>query len=289
MSKQLIVNADDYGRSAGVVEGILRAHREGIVTSTTAMVNMPDIEHALRRAQECPDLGLGVHLTFSAWRPLLPPEQVPTLVNRDGLFLHQKTVWESRETIDLDELRAELAAQIERFRTLTGRDPDHLDCHHFVHLYPPFFGVYVDLAAQFGFPMRTPFPPDEALEEAVATIPFLKGVPLTGVRDMIEQDKRLVQNKGVPHPDLFIERFFGPEALTLENLLNILEEVPEGVSEMMCHPGLVDEGLADSTYAAPREKEVALLCHPRVREKVEELDIELVTFSVLFAAGHTPG
>ncbi len=285
MSKQLIVNADDYGRSAGIVEGILRAHREGIVTSTTAMVNMPDIEHALGRAQECPNLGLGVHLTFSAWRPLLPPERVPTLVNGEGLFLHQTTIWERRESIDLDELRAEWTAQIERFQALTGRDPDHLDSHHFIHLYPSFFGVYVELAAQFGFPMRTPFPPQEEWGELVSTIPFLEGVPLAAVRDMIERDKGLARRKAVPHPDLFIGRFFGTEALTLENLLSILEEVPAGVSEMMCHPGLVDEDLAASTYAAPREKELALLCHRRVREKVEELDIELATFSVLSEAG----
>ena len=65
MSKRLIVNADDYGRTAGVVEGILRAHQRGIVTSTTAMMNMPGIEDALRRAQSYPELGLGVHLVFS--------------------------------------------------------------------------------------------------------------------------------------------------------------------------------------------------------------------------------
>ncbi len=281
MSKQLIVNADDYGRSPGIVEGILRAHREGIVTSTTAMVNMPHIEHALRRAQECPALGLGAHLTFSAWRPLLPPEQIPTLVDEEGLFLQQTTIWDRREALNLDELRAEWTAQIERFLALSGQAPDHLDSHHFIHLYPSFFGVYVELAAQFGLPMRTPFPPHEEWEKLVVTIPFLEGVPPRQVQDMLDQDKRLAQSKAVPHPDLYIGRFFGPEALTLENLLSILEEVPAGVSEMMCHPGLVDEGLAASTYAAPREKELALLCHPQVREKVEELDIALVTFSAL--------
>jgi predicted glycoside hydrolase/deacetylase ChbG (UPF0249 family) len=92
MGKQLIVNADDYGRTAGVVEGILRAHQQGIVTSTTAMMNMPGIEAALQRAQSYPDLGLGIHLVFSAWRPLLPPERIPSLVDDDGAFLNQKSV-----------------------------------------------------------------------------------------------------------------------------------------------------------------------------------------------------
>ena len=76
MGKQLIVNADDYGRSPGVSRGILRAHREGIVTSTTVMINQPDVEAQLEEALTYPRLGIGLHLVFSAWRPLLPPMSI---------------------------------------------------------------------------------------------------------------------------------------------------------------------------------------------------------------------
>jgi predicted glycoside hydrolase/deacetylase ChbG (UPF0249 family) len=282
MSKRLIVNADDYGRTAGVVEGILRAHQQGIVTSTTAMMNMPGIEDALRRAQNYPELGLGVHLVFSAWRPLLSPEQIPSLVDIDGAFLNQRAIWARPETIQRDELRAELTAQVECFQALTGRAPDHLDCHHFVHSYPLFFAIYVDLAAQWGLPIRAPFPPEEMLSQAAATVPFIEGLPLSEVRDMMRQDRELMQAKGVRHPDHFIGSFYGEEAVTLDNLLATLENLSEGTTELMCHPGLADEQLlAESVYGRPREKELELLCHPRVREKLDELGIKLVNFGAL--------
>jgi predicted glycoside hydrolase/deacetylase ChbG (UPF0249 family) len=282
MSKRLIVNADDYGRTAGVVEGILRAHQRGIVTSTTAMMNMPGIEDALRRAQSYPELGLGVHLVFSAWRPLLPPEQIPSLVDADGTFLSQKALWARPEAIQRDELRAELTAQVERFQALTGRVPDHLDCHHHVHSHPLFFAVYVELAAQWGLPIRAPFPPEEALSQAAATVPLIAGLPLSEVRDMIRQDRELMQANGVRHPAHFVGGFYGEEAVTLGNLLAILESLREGTTELMCHPGLADEQLlAESIYGRPREKELELLCHPRVRDRIDELGIELVNFGTL--------
>jgi len=282
MSKRLIVNADDYGRTARVVEGILQAHQQGIVTSTTAMMNMPGIEDALRRAQSCPELGLGVHLVFSAWRPLLPPEQIPTLVDADGTFLSQKVLWARPEAIQRSELRAELTAQVKRFRDLTGRSPDHLDCHHFVHHHPFFFAVYVELAAHCGLPIRAPFPPEEALSQAAATVPLIEGLPLSEVRDIIRRDREIVQANGVRHPDHFVSSFYGEEAVTLENLLAIVENLNEGTTELMCHPGLTDEQLlVKSIYGRPREKELQLLCHPRVRDKIDALGIELVNFGVL--------
>jgi len=281
MSKRLIVNADDYGRTAGVVEGILQAHQQGIVTSTTAMMNMPGIEDALRRAQSCPELGLGVHLVFSSWRPLLPPEQIPSLVDADGAFLGQKAVWTQPEAIQRDELQAELTAQVERFQALTGHAPDHLDCHHFVHCHPLFFAIYVELAAQWDLPIRAPFPPEEALSQAAATVPLIEDLLLSEVRDMLHQDRDLVQASGVRHPDHFIGSFYGEEAVTLENLLAILENLSAGTTELMCHPGLADEQLvAQSLYGRPREKELELLCHPRVRDKLDELGIELVNFAL---------
>ncbi|MFB0536661.1 MAG: carbohydrate deacetylase [Anaerolineae bacterium] len=282
MSKRLIVNADDYGRTAGVVEGILRAHQQGIVTSTTAMMNMPGIQDALRRAQSCPELGLGVHLVFSAWRPLLPPEQIPSLVDADGAFLSQKAIWTRPEAVQRDELRAELTAQVERFQALTGHAPDHLDCHHFVHCHPLFFAIYVELAAQWDLPIRAPFPPEEALGQAAATVPLIEDFLPSEVRDMLHQDRDLMQASGVRHPDHFMGSFYGEETVTLENLLAILENLSEGTTELLCHPGLADEQLlAQSLYGRPREKELELLCHPRVRDKLDELGIELVNFGVL--------
>jgi predicted glycoside hydrolase/deacetylase ChbG (UPF0249 family) len=281
MSTQLIVNADDYGRSPGVSRGILQAHREGIVTSTTVMINQPGVEPQLAEALDFPDLGIGLHLTFSAWRPVLPAEAIPGLLDEDGIFLDQHTLWARAEEIPLDQLQAELAAQLERFVALAGRSPDHFDCHHFVHLYPPFFQVYADLAARFRLPLRVPFPPEADFRRALKTLPFLEDFPRDRVRGMIATNSALIRSRRLAHPDHFVSTFFGRRALTLDNLLALLGALPEGVGELMCHPGYVDAALASSTYSAERETELALLTHPAVREQVRHLGIELVTFGVL--------
>ncbi len=282
MARYLIVNADDFGRSRGVNEGILKAHKEGIVTSTSLMVNQPFAQEGAAILRDTPSLGAGVHLVFSAGKPILPPDKVPTLVNSSGFFLPQEVLLMKAEEISPDELRAEFRAQIERFHALVGRDPDHLDCHHFVHVHPHFFAVYTEVARETGLPIRNPLPrgPHEVQQILNALPSSLKNLPEEMALTILEADRKLVGS--IPCPDRFIGSFFGEEAVTLENLLSILESVGEGVTELMCHPALVDEELiASSGYAFPREKELEILCHPLVRRRVEELGIELVTFSIL--------
>ena len=281
MQRQLIVNADDYGRSPGVSRGILQAHREGIVTSTTVMINQPGIEPQLEEALACGGLGVGLHLVFSAWRPLLPPATIPALVRSDGMFLDQHTLWAEAERIPQEQIRAELTAQMERFVSLAGQKPDHLDCHHFVHLYPPFFQVYADLAAQFSLPLRVPFPPESDFPASVGTLSFLEGFPRDLVRGMVATNSALLIARGLAHPDHFIGTFFGQKSLTLEYLADLIEALPQGVCELMCHPGYDDPLLSSSTYRLERETELALLTDPAVRERVDALGIELATFKAV--------
>jgi predicted glycoside hydrolase/deacetylase ChbG (UPF0249 family) len=281
MHRQLIVNADDYGRSPGVSRGILQAHRRGIVTSTTVMINQPAIEPQLEEALACGGLGVGLHLVFSAWRPLLPPAAIPGLVRSDGMFLDQHTLWSKAEQIPLEQLAAELTAQMERFLSLAGREPDHLDCHHFVHLYPPFFQVYAGLAAQYSLPLRVPFPPECDFAASIGTLSFLEGFPRDLVRGMIATNSALLIARGLAHPDHFISTFFGQESLTLDYLANLIEALPQGVCELMCHPGYDDSLLSSSTYRHEREIELALLTNPAIVERVAGLGIDLVTFKAV--------
>jgi len=281
MGKKLIINADDYGRSPGVSRGILQAYREGIVTSTSVMINQPAVRGQLEEALACSDLGVGLHLVFSAWRPILPQEAISSLVDQDGSFLNQHDLWVRAEEISPAHLRAELAAQLERFVSWAGCLPDHLDCHHFVHLYPPFFQAYADLAAEFQLPLRVPFPPEADFQRAVATLPYLEEFPVDLVRGMIVTNSALLEARRLSYPDRFISTFFGAEALTLDYLLHLLRTLPEGISELMCHPGYDESALAGSTYRREREIELALLTHPTVRACVAGLGIDLVTFGVL--------
>jgi predicted glycoside hydrolase/deacetylase ChbG (UPF0249 family) len=283
-ARQLIVNADDYGRTPGVSRGILEAHRAGIVTSTSVMINRPGIEAQLEEALAHPQLGVGQHLVFTAGQPVLPAARVPGLVDAAGEFLEQHTVWARAERIPLAQLRAELAAQIERFRRLAGHLPDHLDCHHFVHLYPPFFQVYAGLAAAYHLPLRVPFPTQPDFRLAPGRLPYLEGFPLDLVRGMVATNSNLLRARSLAYPDHFVATFYGREALSRDYLLELLEGLPAGLSELMCHPGYDDADLAGSGYRAEREIELALLTDPAVREAVDAFGIELVTFGVLHGA-----
>lgn len=281
LSRQLIVNADDYGRTAGIVQGILQAYREGIVTSTTAMMNMPGIEPSLRLARQESGLGLGVHLVFTACRPILPPQQVPSLVDPEGVFW-RTDVWQSRpDHINLEELWAEWQAQLASFRDVAGQ-PDHLDCHHFVHLYPPIFEVYLRLARHEGLPVRVPFEATIANDEDTITIGEDLGLSPEVVAPILNADRDLLRGQPVQHPDHFFGGFYGDDNLRVDRLMEILAAVPEGISELMVHPGLADEELCStSSYSWQRERELEILCHPDMQKHLGALDIVLVDFGIL--------
>lgn len=284
MPKQLIVNADDYGRTPGVAQGILQGHRQGIVTSSTAMMNMPGIEQSLRQARREPGLGLGVHLVFTALRPILPSEQVPSLVDDQGNFL-EAHVWQTcLDRMNLDDLWAEWQAQIALFRRLAG-EPDHIDCHHFIHLYPPIFEVYLRLARDAGLPARVPFSDSSGENQKDAeAIAFGDsfGIGPEVVQTMLAADRALLDKCPVAHPDTFRSGFYGDENLTLENVLSLLESLPQGVSELMVHPGLADDELRSASgYSWQRERELELLCHLAVKERLAALHITLTTYQVL--------
>ena len=280
MTRQLIVNADDFGRTRGVSAGIIQAHRQGIVTSTTAMLNFKGAAQDLHLAQsEAPQLGLGVHLVFTTGRPLLPTEWVSSLVDERGRFLSQQAIQADPTRLDQDELRSELKSQVTAFRNALNRLPDHLDAHHFVHVHPHLFQVYLEVAESFKLPARTPIPRQGGLPDRV---PGLMGsVPPDVAQQIVEIDRELLAAHPVKSTDHFFDSFYDQQT-TVEHLLQIISNLPEGRSELMTHPGLVDDELKDgSAYNVQREQEIAALCDSRVRARLAELDIQLITFAEL--------
>jgi len=282
MAKQLIVNADDCGRSRGVTRGIILAHQAGIVTSTTVMMNMPWADLALEMAAQNPRLGVGVHLTFTLGRPVLSPAEVPSLVDAEGQFWSQQVLREGPERIDLSELRREFEAQIAAFRQ-HGLAPTHLDCHHFLHIYPPYFEVLADVAQAERLPIRLPLPTTLAERDAQAlNLAEQQGVTPMRMLAMIQKDLETVRARGLKHPDRFIGEFFGRPNLTAANLRRILSTVREGVTELMVHPGFPDHELLDSSgYVDERMVELTILVSDEVRKAVQDLGLELVNFGVL--------
>jgi hypothetical protein len=275
MTVRLIVNADDYGHTAGVSRGIREAHRCGIVTSTTAMMNMPDVENALKEsAQTCPRLGVGVHLVLTTGKPLLPASEVGTLVNAAGEFPGEEGLAAQITSIDLEQVRREWTAQVEKFVAAAGRAPDHLDSHHHAHYFSPgVCRVFLELAQKYHCAVR--FPTREVGLE------MLGGFSPEYAQECDAQNQELMHNYAIPSPDHFFKTFYD-ETCTLDYLLDALAGLPEGTTEMMCHPGYADaELIAGSSYATQRENELSLLIHEQVRKTIAEHRIELISYQDL--------
>ena len=141
--RRLIVNADDFGLSASVNAAVLRAHRNGILTTASVMVNEPGFEEAVQLAKENPQLGVGLHLTFLMGHASLPPEKIPGLVNGRGEFSNSPTGVGLRYFFQRrlrEQLRAEIHAQFEKFHA-TGLKLDHVNGHLHLHLHPTIFEI----------------------------------------------------------------------------------------------------------------------------------------------------
>ena len=275
--KYLIVNADDYGLAASVSAGIRQAHLQGIVTSTTVMMNMPDTEPALRLAAElCPNLGLGVHLNLTAGTPLLPPSQLPGLLRLGdgGRFPREPALRAAAAHLPINEVAAEWRGQIERFIHLTGKAPDHLDSHHnSSYVTYPLFQAMLALATDYGCAIRLPF-----------------GAPRPGAASVLPADfpahfspQARARQMGVAAPDWFVDDFYGDRA-TLAVLTDVLDTLPDGVTEVMCHPAVADDALPQiSSYHSGRVAELALLTHPLMVEKIQANGIVRLTFAQMQA------
>ena len=130
MINQLIVNADDFGMTQANTIGILVGHSQGIITSTTCMMNMPYAEFALEQAKKFPQLGVGVHLVLTVGRPLV--EGAQSYTDQNGDFIRPKDYPDGKPHANQDELYREWKAQIEKFIEIAGHKPTHIDSHHHV-------------------------------------------------------------------------------------------------------------------------------------------------------------
>jgi predicted glycoside hydrolase/deacetylase ChbG (UPF0249 family) len=270
--KRLIINADDLGYDNGVVRAILELHRAGLVSSTSCMTNMPAWHLAAAYLREHPDLGAGVHLVMNESYPVLPAKRVPALVGQDGRFLNDVQILRSLRRGTTAQLRTEFRAQIERFIHDVGRPPDHLDNHCAIsYIRPDRFKVTLELAREYGLPIRAPFGDD--LEEQVDLLARHNGYPVWLIRWMGVRYRRRVDLAAIPRPNTFIQHFSMPGHRTPDYLLSVLDSLRDGwVSELLVHPGY------DGDW---REGDLRALQDPRVRERLAQPDIELVSFAAL--------
>jgi predicted glycoside hydrolase/deacetylase ChbG (UPF0249 family) len=286
--KLLIVNADDFGMSKSVTDGILMAHNGGIVTSTSLMVNMPDTERAAELVRSTPSLDVGIHLNISEGRPILSPEKIPTIVNGSGEFLPNTEIIPRLKRFRVNPLHveAEFSAQLEKMLSL-GIIPSHLDTHHHTHIYPLSAWAFRRVADRFKVKKA------RATRIYVVAPPVGRGLSakLTYYRKLLpittKNIYKIVMHKTLWHniacPKYAIGtpyRFYEPSVSSVMNNWTMLfSRVPEGISEADCHPGYKSSnGDAGEPYADFRVYELAVLTNPSAKEALRKHGVELISY-----------
>ncbi len=248
----LAINADDFGFTRDVNAGIVQAHREGVLTSTTLMANGEAFENAMRLARETPALDIGCHLVLVQGRSLL-----------DGTLLpkgpRQLVAALARGEIDS---YSEMRAQIEKLLA-AGLKPTHLDTHKHTHLLPRIFRQVVRLASEFGIPyVRLPL--DRTVKLASWADRFYRGFAV---------------RSGVRLTDHFLGfRLTG--SLTEHTFAAVIRNLPDGFTEFMCHPGLLGPELAnaETRLKESRVRELEALTSPGIRRLMDECRVRLRPF-----------
>ena len=241
--KRLIVNADDFGFTRDVNEGIVHAHQHGILTSTTLMATGSAFEHAVALARENPTLDIGVHLV---------------LVGSEG---YPETVARLTAAVALGRIRIydELLRQV-RIVVDAGIRPTHLDTHKHTHLLPPILDAVARISEEFRIPwVRQPIP-----------------LPVPWVRSMLH-------NRLLRHGCRTADQFLGFEitgGYNFSDLAALIRRHPEGLTEFMCHPGFCGDELrrARTRLKESRRIELDALTSAEVRQALTESAVTLVSF-----------
>lgn len=252
---RLIVTADDFGLHEAVNEAVERGYRDGVLRAASLMVAAPAVADAVARARQNPGLAVGLHLVLADGRAMLPPTRIPDLADGHGMF-DSNMVRNGFRFFFLPDVRRQLAdeirAQFEAFAA-TGLKLDHVNAHKHFHLHPTILSLMLGIGREYGMrAIRLPSEPGMG--------PWL--------RPWLVLMRRRLDRAGVSYNDhVFGLRHSGrmDEAV----MLNILRELPDGLSEVYLHPashGHITESMADYRHA----DELAALLSPRVRQTIAE-------------------
>ena len=270
MSKQLVVNADDFGFTPDVNAGIVEAHQRGILTATTLMANGDAFDDAVRLTREVPALDVGCHLVLIGGRSMFSGKPLPSSV---PLLL---AAIAKRQIPIYEELSAQVRATLK-----AGIRPSHLDTHKHTHLAPPVLDAVARLSAEFGISwVRRPF--DLPLTAARGGAPRLKQFTNDAMQVMRRRFHRALELQGCRSTDHFAGFLLTGRFHTAE-LVGLLDMLPEGSTELMCHPGRCGDTLraAHTRLKESRQRELDALISPDVRQALVRNGIELVNYRQL--------
>ena len=280
--KKLIVNADDFGLHTEVNKAVIKGYQQGCIRSTSLMPTGAAVEEACELARENPGLGIGIHITLVAERPVLPVEKVATLVDENGYFHADHMVFIKKYLlgeIDKGQLYAECEAQIARAMSL-GLNITHLDSHQHLHTLPGVTPICLELMKKYHI-YRMRYPGEAFAFTGGYDAGLFRRVAKCGLTVCAMLARRRAKCYNVMMP----EHFFGMLAgghMEERYFLNILRALPDGVSEIMVHPGC-DAAALGSVYDWQYhwEDELASVTSLETMRYLKEHEIELVSFKEL--------
>jgi chitin disaccharide deacetylase len=286
--KRLIVNADDFGMTRGVNRGIIRCYTEGIVTSTTIMANGDAFGDAIELACQHPNLGVGVHIVLVGGRAVAGKNEIGSLADEKGELPHtlvsllKKSI---RGAVTGRHIEQEIRAQVKRVLN-AGIRPTHLDTHKHAHMYPPVMKALAKVARDCDVPkIRMPF---ESLRGVARRLGDLRLSSLgrntfvLSVQGNRSYFRRYTRTNDLSTPDHFFG-FAATGQLVREAVLGILDDLPDGTSELVCHPGIHDADLDVQPTRLKKERatELAALIDPDVKKEIAARGIRLISYREL--------
>lgn len=295
MLKNLIVNADDLGWTDGVNRGIADAHRRGLVMSSSLLANGRAFSGGVALAQSNPGLGVGVHLNLSDGPATAPSCSVKTLLNAQGeMEGGPESLLLKIATRDLlpEEVEREWDAQIQKVRD-AGIQPTHLDGHKHVHMLPGLFQIALRLAKKHGIHAVRISHEDSKLRAVLSEgkhqqtgILVKQGVQARGLKLLARDARGMANRAGIATADYFCG-IAQTGVLMREGVERLLQILPEGTTELMCHPGYTDEELRQTRtrLQESRQTELDILTDAAIRKLVATQGIRLINFKDMTAEG----
>ena len=290
--RQLIVNADDFGLTAGVNRAIVEAHRDGVVSSTTLMASGAAFNDAVESARALPKLSVGCHVVLTDGAPVSPPGAVDTLLAirsaEPEKFYSSLSAFAARATLggfDREQLVAEITAQIGKIQA-TGLEVTHLDSHKHAHIFPEILAAMLRAARICGVrAIRSPFVPMKAImaQQFAGKRALLKRYGQVRILNTFARHfRRQTLRAGILAPDGVIGVI---ETGLLDAILlrQALTSLPEGTWELVCHPGYADADLraVHTRLIEARERERNLLTSPELKDFLEKQKIRVISYREL--------
>lgn len=283
--RRLIVNADDFGLTRGVNRAIVESHRDGIVTSSTLMANGQAFEDAIVHAKSASRLSIGCHVVLVDGSPVLGGQQAPTLFDQkadDGRFYDGLGAFALRAVsgrVDADEIEAEVTAQIRKLQS-AGVSVSHLDTHKHTHILPQVLRALLRAARTCGVPaVRNPFGPVRF--SILAKYPRLwkRYGQVTVLNRLGGRFRNSVTNAGMLTTDGTVG-VVATGAMDSYLFRSIVDSLPEGTWELVCHPGYNDAELGSirTRLRESRAVELRLLTSPKALELLVRSGVQLISY-----------